>query len=147
MENHTIQVLRIKNGPNGTSLFIVNPHADFSEVGMGGNPGRTRRSVRMMRSRGSKMHTPTMAPITKEDMSAMNPYHVPKSHPIPSANFTSPYPIQVPRETNHKNQRGSATNGPEAKRKMYGNHSPSGVKRKSEYTELMRASAAKLNTH
>lgn len=55
---------------------------------------------------------PTTAPIQKERRSAEIPAEIPRSQPIPNANFTSPKPSHFPFERNQSKKSGNATKGP-----------------------------------
>lgn len=59
--------------------------------------------------------TDTKAPITNAKNTARMPVTGPSSHPMPSASFTSPNPIHIPREKNQSPKSGAATVGPARK--------------------------------
>ena len=98
--------LAMRNGPNGTSLPIVNRARCIPNKRMGVNEDEN-----------SKSPSPTMAPRMKEKKTAATPRIGPKSQPIPSANFTSPKPIHLPYDTSHNKKSGNAAQGPAMKNK------------------------------
>ena len=128
----------MRNGPNGISLFIVNPNTNsvlvFSSIlgirvsvstpkkrdayrkSLSKNRDKDTISVRVNPfqtpdEKKTRMSDAT-APITKAPKTASNPGTGPSSHPMPSASFASPRPIHAPREKSHKPKSGAAAIGP-----------------------------------
>ena len=79
----------IKNGANGTSVFIF---IFFEE--------------------SNSKETLTIAPIQNDNVTAVSAVESPSIQPIPSTSFASPRPIHAPRDTNHKRANGEARIGP-----------------------------------
>ena len=102
--------LHMRNGPNGISLFIVNPPAGFSREVI-----PSVYSVRMMCGRGNSMHTDTIAPIMNAPKTANRPRTGPSNHPMPRASLASPNPIHIPREKSQSAKSGVAAIGPARK--------------------------------
>src|ERR1700690_393906 len=99
----------MRNGPNGTSLFIVNPRWSFCDVCLGEKKASKRLPDGDERN---KSGTETTAPRINPKNMAMVPYTGPRSHPMPSTSFASPNPIHVPPENSHKRKKGAASAGP-----------------------------------
>src|SRR3989344_2972222 len=106
---HTNMQAAIKNGPNGTSLFIVNPRENFCETNVGVNLFT---NSFQNTDENAINPRPTIAPVMNARSTALMPPCGPKSQPMPSASFESPSPIHFPTETSHKAKSGSATAGP-----------------------------------
>src|SRR3989338_3855796 len=116
--NHMSKHATIKNGPNGISLFIVNPRVSLCEIDVGVNVRKIffHASEEMNTSRSD-----TTAPITNAPKRASNPSAGPSSHPTPSVSLASPNPIHRPRENSHSAKSGSATRGPASRVSCQGN--------------------------
>jgi hypothetical protein len=85
----------MRNGPKGISLFIVMCLGyEFNEKNI-------------------ISATPTIAPIQKDNNTALPPRDNPRNHPIPRASFPSPKPIHLPPDTNHKIKNGKNSISPE----------------------------------
>ena len=102
-----IMQLNIRKGPNGISLFIVNPPESISEEVI-----PSVYSARRMCGRGKSTQTDMRAPMTNAEKIAKSPSAGPSSHPIPSASFASPSPIHLPREKSQSAKSGAAAMGP-----------------------------------
>ena len=108
--NQTSKHAVIRNGPNGISLFIVNPNTALREIGVGVN-----RSTNVFHCADDRRMsgTETTAPMMNAKNTANSQYRGPSRKPIPSASFASPNPIHVPRETTQSANSGDAATGPE----------------------------------
>src|SRR3990167_186757 len=101
----------MRNGANGTSLFIV----------------------RFFRRKGKKFRAPpsdlnlesaisvtlTTAPIQKPKITPETPKESPRNHPIPKTSLASPNPIHLPPETSQIRKNGRARIGPARRLKRY----------------------------
>src|SRR3989344_6318990 len=103
----------MRNGPNATSLFIVNP----PRILLNTDVGVRLATIRFQESdESASSGREIAAQIINASMIATNPYRGPRSHPMPSASFASPSPIHLPRDTSHiKNSGSAATVGPKKK--------------------------------
>jgi hypothetical protein len=84
----TINKDTIINGAKGISLFIL----WTLDVAINNNP--------------------TIAPSQKDKKKSVILPEIPTNHPIPRASFTSPKPISLPFDKNHKKKNGAASNIP-----------------------------------
>ncbi len=78
----------MRNGANGISLFIPARDEAISK-------------------------SPTIAPIQNDNKNTLTLPIIPTIAPMPSANFTSPKPMALPFEKNHKKKNGAASTNPD----------------------------------
>ena len=86
----TTRVLIIKNGAKGISVLAPTFLCESNIINI-----------------------PTTAPIQNDSIMAASPFVSPSIHPIPSTSFASPNPIHLPRDSNQRRAKGSASRGPE----------------------------------
>src|SRR3989344_1270214 len=93
-------VPKIRNGPNGISLLIVNLLENKNNEVLWVNFFNKALKERRIR--------PTPPPIQKASTIAYIPEDNPKRKPMPSASLTSPKPIHAPFETSQSRKNGRA---------------------------------------
>ena len=87
-----MRVLKIKNGANGTSVFIP---TFLDEINI--------------------YRSPTTDPIQKDNIIADRPRYIPNTQPRPSISLASPNPIHFPFDNTHSSANGRASRGPAIK--------------------------------
>ena len=92
VEEKEIKLPSIRNGANGTLLFIV---------------------ILLLLKSNKQM--PNKAPSQKENKNAETVRLGPKSHPSPRANLASPNPIHFPLEISHKSAKNEKKDTPDKK--------------------------------